>query len=67
VLLIHGLADDNVYVANTLQLSTALFEAGHFPELVLIPRATHLTRSTAVTENLLRVQLDFLKRALGVA
>jgi dipeptidyl-peptidase-4 len=66
MLLIHGLADDNVYVANTLRLSTALFEAGRFPELVLIPNATHLTRSTAVTENLLRVQLDFLQRALGV-
>jgi len=67
ILLIHGLADDNVYVANTLQLSTALFEAGRFPELVLIPNATHLTRSTAVTENLLRVQLDFLTRTLRPA
>ena len=66
MLLIHGLADDNVYVANTLRLSTALFEAGRFPELVLIPNATHLTRSTAVTENLLRVQLGFLQRALRV-
>ncbi len=67
MLLIHGLADDNVYVANTLRLSTALFEAGRFPELVLIPNATHLTRSTAVTENLLRVQLDFLRRTLQPA
>lgn len=67
MLLIHGLADDNVYVANTLRLSTALFESGRFPELVLIPNATHLTRSTAVTENLLRVQLDFLKRTLRPA
>ncbi|MGZ8593666.1 MAG: prolyl oligopeptidase family serine peptidase [Actinomycetota bacterium] len=67
MLLIHGLADDNVYVANTLRLSTALFEAGRFPELVLIPNATHLTRSTAVTEHLLRVQLDFLRRTLRPA
>ena len=66
MLLIHGLADDNVFVANTLRLSAALFEAGKRHELVLIPNATHLTRSTAVTENLLRVQLDFLKRSLGV-
>jgi len=32
---------------------------------VLIPNATHLTRSTAVTENILRMQLDFLRRTLG--
>ena len=65
MLLIHGLADDNVFVANTLRLSAALFEAGRHHELVLIPNATHLTRSTAVTENLLRVQLDFLRRSLA--
>ena len=66
ILLIHGLADDNVFVANTLRFSSALFEAGKHHELVLIPNATHLTRSTAVTENLLRVQLDFLQRSLGL-
>jgi dipeptidyl-peptidase-4 len=66
ILLIHGLADDNVFVANSLRFSTALFEAGKRHELVLIPNATHLTRSTAITENLLRVQLDFLRRTLGL-
>ncbi|MCI0635047.1 MAG: prolyl oligopeptidase family serine peptidase [Actinobacteria bacterium] len=65
MLLIHGLADDNVFVANTLRLSAALFEAGRHHELVLIPNATHLTRSTAVTENVLRVQFDFLRRSLA--
>jgi len=62
MLLIHGLANDNVYVANSLRLSAALFEAGKWHELVLIANATHLTRSTAVTENILRMQLDFLQR-----
>jgi len=64
MLLIHGLADDNVFVANTLRFSAALFEAGKWHELVLIPNATHLTRSTSVTENILRVQLDFLRRTV---
>jgi dipeptidyl-peptidase 4 len=64
MLLIHGLADDNVFVANTLRFSAALFEAGKWHELVLIPNATHLTRSTAVTENILRMQLDFLRRTV---
>ncbi|HEX6330653.1 MAG TPA: prolyl oligopeptidase family serine peptidase [Actinomycetota bacterium] len=66
MLLIHGLADDNVFVAHSLKLSTALFEAGKRHELVLIPNATHLTRSEAVTENVLRVQLDFLRRSLDL-
>jgi dipeptidyl-peptidase-4 len=66
LLLIHGLSDDNVYVAHTLALSAALFEAGRFHELVLLPNATHMTRSEAVTENVLRVQLDFLRRSLRI-
>jgi dipeptidyl-peptidase-4 len=67
LLLIHGIDDDNVFVAHTLKLSAALLEAGRHHELVLIPGATHLTRSEGVTENLLRLQLDFLRRALGLA
>ena len=56
-----------MYAAHTLRLSAALFEAGRHHELTLIPNATHLTRSEAVTENLLRTQLDFLKRSLGLS
>src|SRR5262245_5419096 len=65
MLLIHGLADDNVFVANKLRLYAALFESVKWHELVLIPNATHFTRSTAVSENILRVQLDFLKRTVA--
>lgn len=64
LLLIHGLSDDNVFVANTLRLSAALFEAGRPHELVVLPNLTHLSRAEAVTENVLRVQLDFLRRTL---
>ena len=64
LMLIHGLADDNVMAAHTLQLSAALFEAGRRHELMLLPNVTHLARSEAATENLLRLQLDFLRRAL---
>jgi dipeptidyl-peptidase 4 len=66
LMLIHGLADDNVVVANTLKLSAALFEAGKQHELVLLPALTHLSRSEAATENLLRIQVRFLKAALGL-
>jgi len=64
LMLIHGLADDNVVVAHTLRLSAALFEANRRHELTLLPNVTHLSRSEAATENLLRLQLDFLRRAL---
>jgi dipeptidyl-peptidase 4 len=64
LMLIHGLADDNVVVAHTLQLSAALFEADRRHELTLLPNVTHLSRSEAATENLLRLQLEFLLRAL---
>jgi dipeptidyl-peptidase-4 len=64
LMLIHGLADDNVVVAHTLQLSATLFEADRRHELTLLPNVTHLSRSEAATENLLRLQLDFLRRAL---
>jgi dipeptidyl-peptidase-4 len=64
LMLIHGLADDNVVAAHTLQLSAALFEAGRRHELTLLPNVTHLSRSEAATENLLRLQLGFLRRAL---
>jgi dipeptidyl-peptidase-4 len=66
LLLIHGLADDNVVAAHTLQLSAALFETGRPHELMLLPNVTHLSRSEAATENLLRLQLDFLRRSLRV-
>ncbi len=64
LLLIHGLSDDNVFVAHTLKLSASLFEAGRPHELVVLPNLTHLSRAEAVTENVLRIQLDFLRRTL---
>jgi dipeptidyl-peptidase-4 len=66
MLLIHGIADDNVFVAHTLRLSAALFEAGRRHELVLIPNTTHFSVSNVVTENELRLELDFLRRSLGL-
>jgi dipeptidyl-peptidase-4 len=61
LLLIHGMADDNVVVAHTLQLSAALFEAGRRHELVLLPSGTH--RQTD-EEAILRLEVDFLRRSL---
>ncbi|MEX0990440.1 MAG: prolyl oligopeptidase family serine peptidase [Actinomycetota bacterium] len=66
LLLLHGLADDNVVVAHTLRLSTALFEHGKHHEMVLLPNATHMTRSEVVVERRFDLELDFLRRSLGL-
>jgi dipeptidyl-peptidase 4 len=65
LLLIHGLADDNVVSAHTLRMSTALLEAGRPHEVLPLTGITHMTSRAAVAENLLLFQLDFLTRALA--
>ena len=64
LLLIHGLADDNVVAAHTLQLSAALLEAGRPHEVLPLSGITHMTPQEEIAENLLLHQLDFLHRAL---
>ncbi len=66
LLLIHGLADDNVVAAHTLQLSSALLAAGRPHEVLPLVGVTHMTPQEVVAENLLRHQLDFLRRALNL-
>jgi dipeptidyl-peptidase-4 len=66
LLLIHGLADDNVYVANTLLLSRALTEAGRLHSVVPLSGVTHMTTDESVAENLLLLQVRFLRQALGI-
>jgi dipeptidyl-peptidase-4 len=67
LLLIHGLADDNVVAAHTLQLSSALLAAGRPHEVLPLVRMTHMAADEVVAENLLLHQLDFLRRSLGLA
>ena len=64
LLLIHGLADDNVVAAHTLRLSSALLAAGKPHEVLPLVGVTHMTPQEVVAENLLLHQLDFLRRAL---
>lgn len=64
LLLVHGLADDNVVAAHSLQLSSALLAAGKPHELLALVGVTHMTPQEVVAEHLLLHQLDFLRRAL---
>jgi dipeptidyl-peptidase-4 len=66
MMVIHGLADDNVLVAHSLRLSTALLAAGRPHEVLPLSGVTHMTApQEQVAENLLLLQVDFLKRALA--
>jgi dipeptidyl-peptidase-4 len=66
LMLIHGLADDNVVAAHTLQLSRALLEAGKPHTVLPLSGVTHMTPQEEVAENLLLVQLAFLREALNL-
>ncbi|MET9858335.1 prolyl oligopeptidase family serine peptidase [Streptomyces smyrnaeus] len=67
LMIIHGLADDNVVVAHALRLSSALLAAGRRHEVLPLSGITHMASDAAVAENLLLLQVDFLKRSLGIA
>jgi dipeptidyl-peptidase-4 len=65
LMIIHGLADDNVLAAHSLRLSKALTAAGRPHTFLPLPGITHMTPQEDVAENLLLLQVDFLRRALG--
>lgn len=67
LLLVHGLADDNVVVAHTLRLSAALLEAGRPHDVLPLSGVTHMTPHDVVAENKLLLQVEWLERHLGVA
>ncbi|MER8008976.1 prolyl oligopeptidase family serine peptidase [Streptomyces sp. NPDC094149] len=67
LMIVHGLADDNVVVAHALRLSSALLAAGRPHEVLPLSGVTHMTPQEQVAENLLLLQVDFLKRSLGLA
>jgi dipeptidyl-peptidase 4 len=65
LLLIHGLADDNVFPANTFRLSAALLAAGRMHEVLPLTGATHRISDETADENLLWHELHFLRRHLS--
>ena len=65
LLLVHGLADDNVVAAHTLRLSSALLAAGRPHSVLPLSGVTHMTPQEVVAENLLLLQVEFLRGALG--
>jgi dipeptidyl-peptidase-4 len=52
LLLVHGTADDNVYLFHSLKLADALFRAGRPFEFLPLAGATHIDRDPEATERL---------------
>lgn len=68
LLIIHGLADDNVVVAHSVRMSAALVAAGRPHSLLPLPGVTHMTpQDDEVAENFMLMQMRWLRTALGVA
>ncbi|MER7997620.1 prolyl oligopeptidase family serine peptidase [Streptomyces sp. NPDC095613] len=67
MMLVHGFADDNVFMAHTLRLSAALLAAGRPHEVLPLTGVSHMTPQEEVAENMLLLQVDFLKRSLGMS
>jgi len=67
LMIIHGLADDNVVVAHSLRLSSALLAAGKPHTVLPLSGVTHMASQEAVAENLLRLQVGFFRDHLGQA
>lgn len=65
LLLIHGLADDNVLASHTLQFSSALLAAGRPHSVLPLSGVTHMTPQEVVAENLLLTEVEFLREHLA--
>ncbi|MFD0265905.1 prolyl oligopeptidase family serine peptidase [Streptomyces sp. NPDC127106] len=64
LLLMTGLADDNVHPSHTLRLSRALTDAGRPHQLLALPGVTHMTPG-GTREKLMALELEFFRRELA--
>ncbi len=64
LLLVHGLADDNVFAAHTLQLSAALLAAGRPHSVLPLSGITHMASQEEVAAGLAEAQMAFFAEHL---
>ncbi|MGW9419758.1 alpha/beta hydrolase family protein, partial [Cellulosimicrobium funkei] len=64
LMLIHGLSDDNVVFAHTQRMSSALLAAGRRHTVLPLSGVTHSPSDPTVSENLMLLQVEFLKDSL---
>ncbi|HTV98920.1 MAG TPA: prolyl oligopeptidase family serine peptidase [Streptosporangiaceae bacterium] len=65
LLLIHGLADDNVHPRHSLLLSEELLAASRPHEVLMLPGVTHMVWQPPVMAGMLRAQAEFFRRYLS--
>ncbi len=65
LMLVHGLADDNVVVAHTLRLSSELLAHGKAHTVLPLSGVTHMTPQEIVAENLMLLSVEFFNTQLG--
>ncbi|MCX2733017.1 prolyl oligopeptidase family serine peptidase [Saccharopolyspora sp. NFXS83] len=65
LLLLHGTVDDNVFPAHSLRLSAALQAAARPHTMLSLPGVSHMPTDEITSENLLLLQIEFLRAALG--
>jgi dipeptidyl-peptidase-4 len=65
LLLVHGMADDNVVVAHTLRMSAALLAAGRPHRVLPLSGSTHSPTDETTVAQLMLHQLDFLQETLA--
>jgi dipeptidyl-peptidase 4 len=63
-LLIHGTADDNVHVQNTIELAAKLIEAGKQFDMMLYPDKNHGIRDVKTRMHLYTLMTNFMKNVL---
>ena len=65
LLLIHSMSDDNVHPANTMQLITALTDAGKDAEVRIYPKGAHGAAYNSQSNVLIKgVSFQYLERYL---
>jgi dipeptidyl-peptidase-4 len=63
--LVHGLADDNVLAAHSLQLSRALLAHGKSHNFLPLAGVSHMTPQEDITKNLMVLMLQFFQQHLA--
>jgi dipeptidyl-peptidase-4 len=65
LMIVHGLADDNVVAAHSLRLSTALLAAGRPHTVLPLSGVTHMASQEDVAANLIKLEVEFIRSSLG--